>query len=79
MLGSILSSKQAKKTLSNIRKVRIDPRIPRRGLPSPKLSPWVHIYASNCDNAMICFTGFNYASFNYLSVLFEELYNKYTP
>jgi len=78
MLGSILPSIQAKKKEKK-RKVQIDPRIPRRALPSPEFSPWVHICASNCDNAMICFTGFNYALFNYLSVMFEEMYSKYTP
>jgi len=79
MLGSILYSVQAKKKEKNKRKVRIDPRIPRSALPPPAFSPWVHIYASNCDNAMICFTGFNYASFNYLSIMFEDMYNKCTP
>ena len=67
MLGSILSSIQAKNKQKN------------RALPSPGFSPWVHICASNCDNVMICFTGFNYASFNYFSVMFEEMYSKYTP
>jgi len=79
MLGSILSSMQAKKKAKSKRKVKLDVRFPRRALPSPASSPWVHIYASNCNKAMICFTGLNYAAFNYLSVMFEELYNKYTP
>jgi len=78
MLGSILSSKQAMKKQKNKRKVQLDVRFPRRALPPPASSPWVHIYASNCNKSMICFTGLNYAAFNYLSVMFEELYNKYT-
>jgi len=45
----------------------------------PASSSWVHVYASNSDKVMIWFTGLNHAAFNYLSVMFEEMYNKYTP
>jgi len=79
MFMAMLSLRRSRKRASTTRKVNIDPRIPRRALPSPGVSPWVQLFASNRNNAMICFTGLNYASFNYLSVMFEELYNKYTP
>jgi len=69
---ALLCLKMSRKRASTTRKVNIDPRIPRRALPSPGVSPWVQLFASNCNNAMICFTGLNYASFNYLSVMFED-------
>jgi hypothetical protein len=56
-----------------------DRRIPRIALVSPQVSPWVRLFSSNHNNSLIQFTGFNYASFNYLAVRFEQLYNQYTP
>ena len=56
-----------------------DRRIPRIALLSPGVSPWVRLFSSNHNNSLIQFTGFNYASFNYLAVRFEQLYNQYTP
>lgn len=53
--------------------------IPRIALVDPNLSPWVKLYASNSDRSMITFTGLNYASFHFIAIRFEALYNKYTP
>jgi hypothetical protein len=48
-------------------------------LVDPSISPWVKVYCSGSETAMITFTGFDYPSFDFLSVEFEVLYNMYTP
>ena len=53
--------------------------IPRIALLDPHLSPWVKLYSSVSIGDMIILTGLDYATFNYLAVKFEVLYNKYTP
>lgn len=53
--------------------------IPRIALLDPHLSPWVKLYSSGSTGAMIILTGLDYATFHYLAVKFEVLYNKYTP
>jgi len=53
--------------------------IPRIALLDPHLSPWVKLYSSGSVGAMIILTGLDYATFHYLAVKFEVLYNKYTP
>jgi len=54
---------------------RRDRRIP---WVDPSVSPWVKVYCSGSETAMITI-GLDYPSFNFLSVYFEELYNMYTP
>ena len=54
-------------------------RIPRIALVDPNLSPWVKVYTSGSETAMITFTGLDYPTFNFLAVEFEVLYNMYTP
>ncbi len=53
--------------------------IPRVALVDPNVSPWVKVYTSGSETAMITFTGLDYPTFNFLAVEFEVLYNMYTP
>jgi hypothetical protein len=65
--------------LSREMRRRRDRRIPCSALQNANVSAWVRLYCSNSDQAMITFTGFDYASFNYLQSKFEVLYLRYTP
>jgi len=58
---------------------RRDRRIPRIALQDPNLSPWVRLFCSNSEQALITFTGLDYRSFNYLNTKFKPLYERYTP
>ncbi len=66
-------------TLSPEGRSRRDRRIPRIALLDPNVSPWVRLYTSGSESAMITLTGLDYPSFHFLSVDFEVLYNRYTP
>ncbi len=58
------------------RRVRQNPQV---ALVDPNVSPWVKVYTSGSEAAMITFTGLDYPTFNFLAVEFEVLYNMYTP
>jgi hypothetical protein len=58
---------------------RRDRRIPRIALLDPDVSPWVKLYVSGSQSAMITLTGLDYPSFHFLAAEFEILYNRYTP
>jgi len=58
---------------------RRDRRIPRIALQDPNFSPWVRLFCSNSEQALITFTGLDYRSFNYLNTKFKPLYERYTP
>ena len=56
-----------------------DRRIPRITLQDPNSSPWVRLFCSNSEQALITFTGLDYRSFNYLNTKFKPLFERYTP
>lgn len=58
---------------------RRDRNLPRCALPAPKESPWQHCFDSRDDGALITVTGFDHSAFNELLVLFEPVFNAYTP
>ncbi len=58
---------------------RRDGRIPCIALLDPNVSPWIRLYMSRSESAMITLTGLDYLSFHLLSVDFAVFYNRYTP
>jgi hypothetical protein len=46
---------------------RRDRRIPRIALLDPDVSPWVKLYVSGSQSAMITLTGLDYPSFHFLA------------
>jgi hypothetical protein len=53
-------------TLDEEARHRRDRRIPQLALVDPSVSPWVKVYCSRSQTAMITFTGLDYPSFSYL-------------
>jgi len=52
----------------------------RRGaLQNPNVAPFWQIYNSGQDDAMITFTGFDFAAFNQLHQVFQPLFDNFTP
>jgi hypothetical protein len=42
-------------------------------------SPWQKLYYSRNEQSLLSFTGFNYASFDYMLSKFQPLYPRYSP
>ncbi|CAB9524638.1 unknown protein [Seminavis robusta] len=53
--------------------------LPRSALLSPSQSPWVAVYNSGSDQAMITITGFDNRAFRNLLELFAPWFNSHTP
>ena len=66
-------------TLNEDGRRRRDRNIPRIVLPPPKHAAWKYLYDSGDDGALITVTGFDHATFSFISELFEPYFNCYTP
>lgn len=58
---------------------RRDRRIPRISLQHPTYSPFMILYLSGNDQALITLTGFDHRSFRYILTKFKKLYDDYSP
>ena len=58
---------------------RRDRRLPRCALVNPQSSPWMKLFSSGNDQALITISGFDHRSFNFLLQKFRPYFNAYTP
>jgi DDE superfamily endonuclease len=58
---------------------RRERRLPRTSLLPPSASPWMQLFYSGNDQALITITGFDHAAFASLLALFEEWFKEHTP
>jgi DDE superfamily endonuclease len=56
-----------------------DRRIPRSVLLDPQAPPWEKLYVAKNEQAMITFTGLNYAAFHSLETLFQPYFYNLSP
>ena len=67
------------KGLSAERKRMRSCKIRRGALLPPNRSPFMHLYRSGQDDALVATTGFDHATFNALHDLFKPFFDGYTP
>ncbi len=79
LLAFIFSEAKLKDFLSSAELQRRDRRIRRCALLDANQSPWQKLYHSRNEQSLITFTGFNYASFDYLLSKFQPFYRRYSP
>ena len=79
LLAFIFSEAKLKDFLSSAELQRRDRRIRRCSLLDANQSPWQKLYHSRNEQSLITFTGFNYASFDYLLSKFQPFYRRYSP
>lgn len=67
--------------LSSEGRQRRDRRLPRPSLlhPHEDTTPWMRLYSSKNDAALITVTGFDCATFDFLLQYFKPVYDDYTP
>jgi len=79
LLAFIFSEAKLEDFLSSAELQRRDRYIRRCALLDANQSPWQKLYHSRNEQSFITFTGFNYASFDYLLSKFQPLYQRYSP
>jgi hypothetical protein len=79
LLAFIFSETKLEDFLSSAELQRRDRYIRRCALLDANQSPWQKLYHSRNEQSFITFTGFNYASFDYLLSKFQPLYQRYSP
>ncbi len=67
------------KSLSEEERRLCSRKIPSASLLTLDMSPWRNLLASDVDQSLITMTGFDGASFEFLSQKFAPLFDEYTP
>jgi len=78
LLAFIFLEAKLKDFLSSAELQRRDHHIRWCALPDANQSPWQKLYHSRNEQSFITFTGFDYASFNYLLSKFQPLHGRYS-
>jgi hypothetical protein len=79
LLTFIFSEAKLKDFLTSAELQRRDRHIRQCALLDANQSPWQKLYHSRNELSLITFTGFDYASFDYLLSKFQPFYRRYSP